>query len=59
MNVQNLQKYAELYLDVLLITGVFDNFRNVYLNIFEIDHLHYYTTEGVQFDVILKMLIHS
>ncbi|XP_037921377.1 uncharacterized protein LOC119658182 [Hermetia illucens] len=47
--------YLELYLktDVLLLTDVFENFRNVCKNIYGLDPCQYYTTPGLSWDAML------
>ena len=56
-NIQNLHQYHDLYLslDVLLLADVFENFRCMSLNYYELDPCHYYTLPGLSFDACLKM----
>ena len=56
-NIQNPRQYHELYLtlDVLLLADVFENFRCMSLNYYELDPCHYYTLPGLSFDACLKM----
>lgn len=53
---QTLKDYLELYLktDVLLLTDVFENFREICLSIHQLDPAHYYTTPGLSWDAMLK-----
>ena len=55
--IQNLHQYHDLYLtlDVLLLADVFENFRRMSLNYYELDTCHYYTLPTLSFDACLKM----
>ena len=56
-NIQYLCQYHDLYLtlDVLLLADVFENFRRMSLNYYELDSCHYYTDPRLSFDACLKM----
>ena len=49
--------YHELYnkVDVLLLADVFENFRNICLENYELDPAHYYTVPGLTWDAALKI----
>ena len=49
--------YHELYnkVDVLLLTDVFENFRNICLTNYGLDPAHYYTAPGLAWDAALKV----
>ena len=49
--------YQELYnkVDVLLLADVFENFRNICLENYELDPAHYYTAPGLAWDAALKV----
>lgn len=55
-NCQNLRDYMELYLkaDVLILTDVFENFRNVCKSVHKLDPSQFYTAPGLSFDAMLK-----
>ncbi|KAK3740309.1 hypothetical protein QZH41_010880 [Actinostola sp. cb2023] len=55
--LQNLGEYHDLYLlsDVLLLADVFENFRNICLNYYELDPAHFYTSPGLAWSACLKM----
>ena len=52
-----LRDYLELYkkTDVLLLTDVFENFRDVCLKNSRLDPAHYYTAPGLAWDAALKI----
>ena len=54
-NIKNLGEYHDLYLktDVLLLTDVFENFRNQCLVDYELDPAHYYTLPNFAWDAML------
>ncbi|KYM95307.1 hypothetical protein ALC62_14047 [Cyphomyrmex costatus] len=55
-SVQTLDEYSDLYLktDVLLLTDVFENFRESYVANYGLDPAHYYTLPGFTWDAMLK-----
>ena len=54
---QNLGDYHDLYLksDVLLLADVFENFRNIYQEYYQLDPGHFYTSPGLSWLACLKM----
>ncbi|KAL4126069.1 hypothetical protein QTP88_010300 [Uroleucon formosanum] len=56
-NCQTLGEYSDLYLkiDVLLLTDVFENFRDLCLTTYHLDPSFYYTAPGFSFDCMLKL----
>ena len=56
-NCQTLQDYHDLYLksDVLLLADVFENFRKMCLEHYELDPCHFYTAPGLAWDACLKL----
>ena len=54
--VKHLGEYHDLYLksDVLLLTDVFEEFRNVCLENYSLDPAWYYTSPGLSWDALLK-----
>ena len=55
--IKNVGEYHDLYLqsDVLLLTNVFENFRNTCMQYHELDPCHYFTSPGLSWDAMLKM----
>jgi len=53
----NFREYHDLYLktDVLLLADVFENYRNVCMNKYDMDPAWYYTAPGLSWDAGLKM----
>ena len=57
-DLKNIGEYHDLYLktDVLLLADVFEKFRKVCLNYYKLDPAHYYTSPGLAWDAMLKMI---
>jgi hypothetical protein len=55
-NISNMQEYHNLYLktDVLLLADVFESFRDVCMNNYDLDPAWYYTSPGLAWDACLK-----
>lgn len=55
-NISTLGEYSDLYLklDVLLLSDVFENFRDLCLDSYELDCAHYLTLPSFTFDAMLK-----
>lgn len=53
---ETLLDYTKLYLktDVLLLTDIFQNFRKICKNIYQLDPCHYFTAPGLSWDAMLK-----
>ena len=56
-DIQNMGEYHDLYLktDVLLLTDVFENFRDMCLSYYGLDPVYYYTLPNFAFDAMLKL----
>ena len=54
--LKNLGEYHDLYLktDVLLLSNVFEEFRNKCMNIYKLDPAHFYTSPGLFWQTSLK-----
>lgn len=53
---KNLGDYSDLYLksDVLLLADIFENFRNICINTYDLDPAQYYTSPGLSWDAMMK-----
>ena len=56
-NMKTMRDYHDLYLksDVLLLSDVFENFRDVCLDNYHLDPMFYYTAPGLAWDACLKI----
>ena len=56
-NMKTFREYHDLYLkiDVLLLSDVFEKFRDVCYKSYGLDPLHYYTSPGLSWDSFFKM----
>ena len=56
-DIKTMRDYHDLYLksDVLLLSDVFENFRNVCLDNYHLDPMFYYTAPGLAWDACLKI----
>ena len=54
--IKNLEEYHDLYVqsDTLLLADVFENFRNTYLEMYELDPAHFLTSQGLAWKAGLK-----
>ena len=54
--IRNMREYHDLYLktDVILLTNVFESFRRVCLEKYELDPSHFYTSPGLAWKTCLK-----
>ena len=55
--MEHFKDYHDLYnkIDVLLLADVFENFRNICIENYELDPAHYYTAPGLAWDAALKI----
>ena len=55
--IKNMGEYHDLYLqsDVLLLTDLFENFRNTCMQYYGLDPCHYFMSPGLSWDAMLKM----
>ena len=55
--IKNMGQYHDLYLksDVLLLADIFENFREICLNIYGLDPAHYVSSPGLSWDAMQKM----
>ena len=56
-DIKNMGEYHDLYLktDVLLLTDVFENFRDMCLSYYGLDPVYYYTLPNFAIDAMLKL----
>lgn len=56
-NIQNLGQYHDLYMetDVHLLADVFENFRDLCIDMYGLDAAHFYTAPGLAWQAALKM----
>ena len=56
-DIKNMGEYHDLYLktDVLLLTDVFENFRDMCFSYYGLDPVYYYTLPNFAFDAMLKL----
>ena len=56
-HLQAMGDYHDLYLksDILLLADVFENFRSTCVQYYKLDPCHYYTSQGLSWDAMVKM----
>ncbi|KAJ4437396.1 hypothetical protein ANN_17540 [Periplaneta americana] len=56
-NIQTLGEYSDLYLksDILILTDVFENFREMCMTTYDLDCMYYYTVPGLAYSAMLKL----
>ncbi|KAJ4434487.1 hypothetical protein ANN_23049 [Periplaneta americana] len=56
-NIQTVGEYSDLYLksDTLILTDVFENFREMCLKAYDLDCMYYYTVPGLAYSAMLKL----
>ena len=54
--LKNLGNYHDFHVqsDTLLLTDVFDNFRNMYIEIYDVDPAHFLSAPGLEWQASLK-----
>lgn len=54
--IKSLGEYSDLYMktDILLLADVFENFREICYENYELDPVHYFTAPGLSFDAMMK-----
>lgn len=57
LKLRNLGEWTDVYLktDVLLLSSVFENFRDVTLRDFQLDRAHFYSAPGLSWSAMLKL----
>ena len=57
LNIRNLGQYHDFYMetDVHLLADVFDKFRELCMDIYDLDPAHFYTSPGLAWQAALKM----
>ena len=56
LNNKNLGDYHDLYVqsDTLLLADVFENFRNMFIEVYELDPVHFLSSPGLAWQACLK-----